>query len=127
MLPLALYPGSFVAWKTFAKLHQLLSGATWFGVHAWDPARTGGNYCWFGPLGLFLALGVGIAAVILVHRRKLPARAVLYAAAPFIWLVLLAATIVYEPSTVASSSSRWPCQLLCGGCACAFGPWCGGS
>ena len=97
VLPLALYPGSYVAWKTFAKLHQLLSGATWFGVRAWDPTRTGENYSWFGPLGLFLAIGVGMAAVVLVYRRKLPARAVLYAAAPFVWLVLLAATIVYEP------------------------------
>ena len=97
LLPLALYPGSYVAWKTFAKLHQLLSGATWFGVRAWDPTRTGENYSWFGPLGLFLAVGVGVAAVVLVYRRNLPARAVLYAAAPFVWLVLLAATIVYEP------------------------------
>ena len=97
LLPLALYPGSYVAWKTFAKMHQLLSGATWFGVRAWDPARTGENFSWFGPLGLFLAIGVGVAAVVLVYRRKLPARAVLYAAAPFVWLVLLAATLDYNP------------------------------
>jgi hypothetical protein len=97
LLPLALYPGSYVVWKTFAKVHQLLSGATWFGVRAWDPTRTGENYSWFGPLGLFLAVGVGIAAVVLVYRRNLTARALLYAAAPLVWLVLLAATIVYEP------------------------------
>jgi hypothetical protein len=97
LLPLALYPGSYAAWKTFAKLHQLLSGATWFGVRAWDPTRTGENYSWFGPLGLFLVIGVGTAAVVLVHRRKLPARAVIYAAAPLVWLVLLVATIEYNP------------------------------
>lgn len=114
LVPLALYPGSYAAWRTFAKMHQALSGTTWFSVRAWDPTRSGENYSWFGPVGFFLVLGVGVTALVLVRRRQLPARAVLYAAAPIVWLVLLAVTLAYNPwhgrlfiFPVAMSAALW--------------------
>lgn len=97
LLPLVLYPGSYAAWRAWAKLHYIFSGGRWFAVRGWDPTRVGENFSWFGPVGFFLFLGVGAATVVLVRRRTLPLRALLYAGAPLMWLALVVLILEYNP------------------------------
>ena len=83
------------------KVHQMLGQPPAFlpfeNQQAWSPATASAGDSWYGPVGLLLALGVGVAAVVLVRRRRLPGIALLLAAAPVVWLLLVAATLTYHP------------------------------
>lgn len=83
------------------KLHQLLGKPEAFlpfdNAQAASPATASASDSWFGPAGLLLAVGVGVAAVVLVRRGRLPRLALVLAAAPLAWLLLLASTLTYHP------------------------------
>lgn len=83
------------------KLHQLLGKPEAFlpfeNAQAASAATASASDSWFGPAGLLLAIGVGVAAVALVRRGRLPRLALILAGAPLAWLLLLAATLVYQP------------------------------
>jgi hypothetical protein len=116
VVPLAIPPISYVVWRGFAKLHDVL-GASDGSLPAgeWPPQTTASeSFSWFGPLGLVLVTGVGVATAILVRRRSLSVLALLLAAAPLIWLVLVSVTIAYDTwqgrffvFPVALSASLW--------------------
>jgi hypothetical protein len=62
-----------------------------------SPTTASDTASWFGPTGLLLMVGAGIAAVLLVRRRSLPGLASIPALAPLLWLVLVAVTLTYHP------------------------------
>jgi hypothetical protein len=99
LLPMALYPGSYALWRVFAKLRVTLAAPVGlFPVEGWPtPTRADETFSWFGPVGLFLVVGVGATAVVLVKRRRLPPLAAVYAAAPLLWLLLLSVSLAYDP------------------------------
>jgi hypothetical protein len=98
--PLLLIPVSYVLWRPFAKLHDVL-GLEPDGllpVAGWERQDSASEvYAWFGPLGLLLVLGVGVVAVALARRGVLPALAAVFALAPLAWLVLFSLSIGYDP------------------------------
>ena len=98
--PLALIPLSYALWRPFAKLHDVL-GLEPDGllpVAGWERQDSASEvYAWFGPLGLLLAVGVGLVGIVLARRRALPPLAVVFAAAPLAWLVLFSVSIAYDP------------------------------
>lgn len=117
VVPLAIPPISYVVWRGFAKLHDVL-GASDGSLPAGEwPAQTTASesFSWFGPLGLVLVTGVGAAATVAFVRRRSPsALSLLLAAAPLIWLVLVSLTIAYDTwqgrffvFPVALSASLW--------------------
>jgi hypothetical protein len=104
------------------KVHQLLGQPDAFlafeGSLAYSPATASAGDSWYGVTGLLLAVGVGIAAVVLVRRGRLPRVALLFAAAPVVWLLLLAASLTYHPFhgrffafPVALSAALWGLAL----------------
>ncbi len=114
--PLALIPVTYVLWRVFAKLHDLLGEPDGtLPAAGWQRQSSASEtYSWFGPLGLLLVVGVGVAAAVLVRRRALPTLALILAAAPLAWLVLLSLSIGYDPwqgrffiFPVALSASLW--------------------
>jgi hypothetical protein len=98
LLPLAVAPAGYVSWRAFAKLHDVIGSDTeTLPAGEWPPHVTAGEtLSWFGPLGLLLAAGVGIAAVVLHRRGALPALALVLASAPLAWLVLFSLSIGYD-------------------------------
>jgi hypothetical protein len=83
-----------------------------------SPTSASDTGSWFGPAGLLLVLGVGGAVVELVRRRLLDRTALVAAAAPLIWLVLVSLTLTYHPwqgrffiFPVALSASLWGLSL----------------
>jgi hypothetical protein len=83
------------------KLHQLLGKPDAFlpfdNTNAASAATASASDSWYGPAGVLLAVGVGAAAVVLVRRRRLPPCALVLAAAPLVWLLMLAVTLTYQP------------------------------
>jgi hypothetical protein len=76
------------------------------------------NNSWFGPLGLPLAVGVAAAAAVLVRRGELPRLALVLAAAPLAWFVLISLSLAYDTTQgrffvfpVALSASLWGLAL----------------
>jgi hypothetical protein len=99
LVPLALPPVSYALWRVFAKLYRVL-GSPDEGLPgaAWEAQTSAGEgLSWFGPLGLLLVVGVGIATVVLVRRRELPTLALVLAGAPLAWFVLVSVTLAYDP------------------------------
>jgi hypothetical protein len=83
-----------------------------------SPTTASDTASWFGPAGLFLVVGIAVAAVVLVRRRELPLVGAVTALAPALWLALLAATLTYHPwqgrffvFPVALSASLWGLTL----------------
>jgi hypothetical protein len=73
---------------------------------------------WFGPVGLVLAVGVGVAGIVLTRRGALPRIAVVCAVAPLVWTAMVAASLTYHPwqgrffiFPVALSASLWGLAL----------------
>jgi hypothetical protein len=116
-VPLVIPPLSYVVWRGFAKLHDLLGAAEGaLPAGEWPPQTTASeSFSWFGPLGLLLVVGVGVAATVALVRRRSPSVLVLlFAAAPLIWLLLVSVTIAYDTwqgrffvFPVALSASLW--------------------
>jgi hypothetical protein len=99
-LPLSLVPLSYVLWRPFAKLHDLSGEPADSGlpVAGWERQDSASEtLSWFGPLGLLLVVAVGVVAAILVRRHWLPPLALVLAAAPLAWLVLMSLSIDYDP------------------------------
>lgn len=116
LVPLAIPPLSYGFWRVFAKVHQVLGTADGsLPAGEWPPQTTASeSFSWFGPLGLLLVTGVGLTTVILVRRRSVPPFAVVLAAAPLLWLVLVSISIAYDTwqgrffiFPVALSASLW--------------------
>lgn len=79
-----------------------------------SPRTASDTASWFGPLGVLLVVGVGIAAVVLANRGLLPRIAAVIALTPILWFVLVALTLTYHPwqgrffvVPVALSASLW--------------------
>ena len=116
-VPLAIPPLSYVVWRGFAKLHDLLGAAEGsLPAGEWPPQTTASeSFSWFGPLGLLLVVGVSVAATVAFVRRRSPsALSLVFAAAPLIFLVLVSVTIAYDTwqgrffvFPVALSASLW--------------------
>jgi len=98
LLPLLVAPVGYGLWRVFAKAHDLLDGRDEaLPAGEWPPQTTASeSLSWFGPLGLFLVAGAGIASVVLYRRRALPGLALVLAAAPPAWLVLFSLAIEYD-------------------------------
>jgi hypothetical protein len=62
-----------------------------------SPTTAGDTLSWFGPVGFVLALGIGVATVVLARRGSLPRVALVAASAPVVWLALVALTLTYHP------------------------------
>ena len=62
-----------------------------------SPRTASDTGSWFGPMGLLLAVGTGIAGFMLARRRSLANVAGAFALAPVVWLGLLALTLTYHP------------------------------
>jgi hypothetical protein len=114
--PLLIPPVSYGLWRAFAKLHDLLGTPDdALPVGEWPAQETASDsYSWFGPLGILLVIPVAIWVLVLVRRRSLPPLALVLATAPPIWLVLVSATIAYDPwqgrffiFPIALSASVW--------------------
>jgi hypothetical protein len=59
------------------------------------PTAAGDTVSWFGPVGLFLA-SMSLAFAV-IRRRTFPSSARVLAAAPIVWLVMVALTLTYHP------------------------------
>jgi hypothetical protein len=62
-----------------------------------SPTTASDTVSWYGPVGLLLPIGAGIAAVRLGRRGALPRLASFAALAPVGWLLLIAVTLTYNP------------------------------
>jgi hypothetical protein len=107
---------SYLLWRAFAKLHDVLDepdGA--LPVRGWEAQTPASDsLSWFGPGGLLLIVGVGVGTVVLVRRGSLPRLALVFAAAPLAFFVLLALSVGYDEwqgrffvYPVALSASLW--------------------
>lgn len=97
--PLLLLPASYATWRVLAKLHDVSGAAPGLlPLDRWEPQTLASeDQSWYGPVGLLLVVGVGAFALVLVRRRALPALAAVLAMAPLAWLVLMSATLGYDP------------------------------
>jgi hypothetical protein len=120
--PLALWVLSTeVGRPALVSLHDALGEPDAFlaeGAVAASPATASDTGSWFGPAGLLLVVGAGAVAVVLGRRRLLESTALVAAAAPFVWLVLISLTLTYHPwqgrffvYPVALSASLWGLAL----------------
>jgi hypothetical protein len=116
LAPFALLAAHYALWRVFAKVHDVLEAPDGeLPVQGWESQTIASDsISWFGPLGLLLVIGVGGAAVSLVRRGSLPPVAVVMAAAPLAWLLLLALSLAYDEwqgrffvYPVALSASLW--------------------
>ena len=80
----------------------------------WGKTVASDTVSWFGPLAVPLVIAVGIVASLRFHRGYLPRLALVLAAAPLAWFVLLALTLGYDITQgrffifpVALSASLW--------------------
>jgi hypothetical protein len=98
LLPLSVPPLGYVYWRAFAKLHDVLGGPEGeLPVGEWPRQTTASEtISWFGPLALFLLVGVAVASVVLHRRGSWSGLAVALAVAPLLWLVLVSASIEYD-------------------------------
>jgi hypothetical protein len=71
-------------------------------------------FSWYGPLGVLLTLLACVLIVRAVRQRQLPAVALVLAAAPFLWIVLLAIAVPYW---------EWNGRYTMGGFALATATW----
>jgi hypothetical protein len=83
-----------------------------------SPTTASDTASWFGPAGLLLAVGAGIATCVLLYRRSFPRQALIPTVAPFLWLALVAVTLTYNPwegrffiFPIALSATLWGCVL----------------
>jgi hypothetical protein len=118
--PVALLVVHYSLWRVFAKLHDLLEAPDEsLPVRGWEAQTTASDsISWFGPLGLPLVVGVAVAGVSLVRRKLLAPLALVLAAAPIAWFVLLALSLAYDEwqgrffvYPVALSASLWGLAL----------------
>jgi hypothetical protein len=79
-----------------------------------SPRTASDTASWFGPLGVLLVVGVGVAAVVLSKRGLVPRIAAVAALTPIVWFVVVAVTLTYHPwqgrffvAPVALSASLW--------------------
>lgn len=114
--PLVLIAVSYVAWRVFAKLHDVLDEPDRrLPVRGWEAQNAASDsLSWFGPLGFFFVVGFGAVAALLVRRRSLPPLALVLAAAPLVSFVLLSVSLAYDEwqgrffvFPVALSASLW--------------------
>jgi hypothetical protein len=98
LAPFALLAAHYALWRVFAKVHDVLGAPDGeLPVQGWESQTVASDsLSWFGPLGLLLVVGVGVVAVALVRRGSLPPVAIVMAAAPLAWLVLLALSLAYD-------------------------------
>ena len=113
--PLIFIPVSFAVRSAFDKLDgpEALEDR-FLSLRGWSKTVASDTVSWFGPLGLPLVVGVAAAAVILVRRGALPSVALVLAAAPLAWFVLLSLSLGYDITQgrffvypVALSASLW--------------------
>ena len=121
--PLALYVVTTrIGRPAFVRLYDALGHPTAYIPPNSDPNSSptfaSDTGSWYGPVGLLLAIGVGVAVVVLVRRGSLPRTAAVAAVAPAAWLVLLALSLTYHPwqgrfflFPVALSASLWGLAL----------------
>jgi hypothetical protein len=64
---------------------------------ATSPTTASDTASWYGPDGLLLVIGVGIADLRLARRRSLPARTLVIALAPVGMFILVVLTLTYNP------------------------------
>ncbi len=116
LAPFVLLAAHYALWRVFAKLHDALDAPDGeLPVQGWESQTVASDsISWFGPLGLLLVIGVGVAALSLVRRGALPTIAIVMAAAPLAWLVLLGLSLAYDEwqgrffvYPVALSASLW--------------------
>ncbi|MFO7572217.1 MAG: hypothetical protein R6W48_06400 [Gaiellaceae bacterium] len=98
-LPLALFPVSYAGWRVFARLHDLAAAPDHvLPVDRWVAQTVASeDESWFGPVGLLLALGVGVAALVLVRRRRLPPLAAVLALGPLGSFAAISLSLGYDP------------------------------
>lgn len=116
LTPLTLVPVGYSLWRGFAKLHDAVEEPDRrLPVTGWE-AQTAASesFSWFGPLGLLLVVGVGVATVVLFRRRALSSLAIVLVAAPLAFFVLISVSLAYDPwqgrffmFPVALSASLW--------------------
>jgi hypothetical protein len=118
--PVALLVAHYSLWRVFAKLHDILDAPDEsLPVRGWEAQTTASDsISWFGPLGLLLVVGVAVVTVSLVRRKLLAPLALVLAAAPIAWFVLLALSLAYDEwqgrffvYPVALSASLWGLAL----------------
>jgi 4-amino-4-deoxy-L-arabinose transferase-like glycosyltransferase len=62
-----------------------------------SPRTASDTASWFGPLGVLLVVGIGVAAVVLFRRGAFTRIATIAALTPIVWFVLVALTLTYHP------------------------------
>lgn len=99
LIPLSLVPLGYIAWRVFAKLHDLVPAEDRrLPVSGWTEQTAASDiYSWFGPVGLVLVVATAVVAIPRVRRRELPTLAGVLAFAPLAWFILLSATLAYDP------------------------------
>jgi dolichyl-phosphate-mannose-protein mannosyltransferase len=83
-----------------------------------SPATASDTGSWFGPVGFLLVIGVATTVALFARRRSISRVALVLALAPFLWYVLVALTLTYNPwlgrffvYPVALSAALWGLAL----------------
>lgn len=99
MTPLLFLPVGYALWRVFAKLHDVVDEPDGrLPVQGWLSQTSPSNdLSWFGPLGILLIVGVGVAVIVLFRRGSIPRTSLVLAGAPLAWLVMVSATLAYDP------------------------------
>ncbi len=99
LAPFLLFPASYVVWRGYQKLIDLLgTPVVPYDDDQWKLGRLASDsYSWFGPLGLLLGSAMLAVAVVGVRRGRLPRVTLVLGAAPLAWLAMLALTVAYDP------------------------------
>ena len=100
--PLLLYPLSTeVGRPALLELYEVLESPQAYLAEGYEiassPTIASDTGSWFGPAGLVLAIGVGVATTVLVRRRSLPRLAVVPAVAPLVFFVIISLSLTYHP------------------------------
>ena len=88
-------------------------------LRGWRPSEiSDGAYSWFGPIGVLLAFGAIVVAVVEVRRQRLPGAAIALAAAPIVAIGLISVTVSYQNHQGRYFMSAFAlCIATCGGFA----------
>ena len=115
LAPLVLVPAGSLALRASRKAFFELGRSDVGNLHA-DRSATKASpiFSWYGPLGVLLTLLACVVIVRAVRRHRLPAVALVLAAAPFLWIVLLAIAVPYW---------EWNGRYTMGGFALATATW----
>jgi hypothetical protein len=115
LAPLVLVPAGSLALRASRKAFFELGRSDVGNLDA-DRSATKASpiFSWYGPLGVLLTLLACVLIVRAVRQRQLPAVALVLAAAPFLWIVLLAIAVPYW---------EWNGRYTMGGFALAAATW----